>query len=119
MKKSIEPQPNFTSWLSFNRWRADPVGDLARDAYTDPHWPPARHYLSFVAYLHRRHAREVVLETLQTAWDEFELYFGGPSELHPHTWVFGVAGNGLPGKRPPKPAPFRWDGKKTAGGLIS
>jgi len=95
----LEPEPTFTSWLSFNRWRSDPIGDLARDAYTDPLWPHACHYKQFRVYLEGRHARDAVLESLNAAWNEFELYFGGPSELSKHTHVCGVTG-GMFGRLP-------------------
>lgn len=92
----------FYTWLMHQRWRSDPIGDLARDANRDPRFMAASTWSRAKKALPRtacRGAHDAVFE----AWQEYELYLGGPSQQHPGTWVYGVTGGllgGLPAITP-------------------
>lgn len=71
----------FTRWLltKRNRERNDLVGQLARDAYTDPYWPGAPGYGSasgarlktYRAHLENCRACDKAIETLEIAYSEW------------------------------------------------
>lgn len=83
-----------------NRWRADPIGDLARDVFSDAIWPKKANTWLDVKDAMPGSAVEQARQALREAWEEYELYVGGPSHLHEGTWVSGVMGsNGLENPR--------------------
>lgn len=84
----------FYRWLMKNRWRADPIGDLARDVYTDRNWPQKANSWKSVKAALPEAAFTEVKEALKAAWTEYELFVGGPSHIDPDTWVHGVTGSG-------------------------
>ena len=62
----------FTTWLKAQRGRDDPVGDLARDAAADRHWPKAAKSLPrLLDYLAGRGACPGAVEACRRAWAEF------------------------------------------------
>ena len=62
----------FTTWLKAQRGRDDAVGDLARDAAADPHWPKAAKSLPrLLDYLAGRGACPGAVEACRRAWAEF------------------------------------------------
>ena len=63
----------FTVWLSHQRDRQDPVGDLARDVSRDRDWPIiAAKCATYERSLIRRGASETSREALNRAWAEYE-----------------------------------------------
>jgi uncharacterized protein YozE (UPF0346 family) len=83
----------FYSWLMKNRWRADPIGDLARDVHADPNWPGKANTWTAVRDALPRSACDGARRALRAAWREYELYVGGPSHLDKGAWVHGVTGS--------------------------
>ena len=82
----------FYTWLMKNRWRADPIGDLARDIHKDPTWPKrANTWIDVRAALSAK--AEIVQDAGLEAWTEYELYVGGASHIKKGTWVYGVIGS--------------------------
>lgn len=68
----------FHGWLMRNRWREDPIGDLARDARHDARWPRrGSQPEAFKAYLVRRGACSAALRALRCAWTEYQLFTEG------------------------------------------
>ena len=68
----------FHGWLMHNRWRADPIGDLARDAHSDQEWPRRGSEVgAFKAYLVNRGACPSALRALRHAWTEYRLFTEG------------------------------------------
>jgi uncharacterized protein YozE (UPF0346 family) len=62
----------FHAWLMAQRDRADPVGDLARDARADRDWPArGRTPNDFRRYLDHRNACDGALRALDRAWREY------------------------------------------------
>jgi len=63
---------SFAAWLRNQRRRDDPVGDLARDAAADRHWPKAAKSLPrLLDYLAGRGACPGAVEACRRAWAEF------------------------------------------------
>lgn len=63
----------FTGWLSKQRHRDDPVGDLARDVRRDPTWPRRAQTLrTFERYLDNRDACLGAMKALKRAWSEYQ-----------------------------------------------
>ena len=63
---------SFAAWLRNQRRRDDPVGDLARDAAADRHWPKAAKSLPrLLDYLAGRWACPGAVEACRRAWAEF------------------------------------------------
>ena len=86
----------FYTWLMKNRWRADPIGDLARDVQADASWPKEANRWTDVREALPASACNGGRRTVRAAWKEYECYVGGQSHLRKGTWVHGVAGsNGL------------------------
>jgi uncharacterized protein YozE (UPF0346 family) len=86
----------FYTWLMKNRWRADPIGDLARDVHGDSSWPKKANSWVDVRDAIPAAASDPARRAVRAAWNEFELYVGGKSHLHKGSWVSGVIGsNGL------------------------
>jgi uncharacterized protein YozE (UPF0346 family) len=83
-----------------NRWRADPIGDLAREVHTDTSWPKKANTWVDVKKALPRTACDGVERAVLAAWEEYELYVGGASHLQADTWVVGVTG--AFGLEPPK-----------------
>ena len=66
------PHRSFAAWLRNQRRRDDPVGDLARDAAADRHWPKAAKSLPrLLDYLAGRRACPGAVEACRRAWAEF------------------------------------------------
>ena len=62
----------FTDWLSEQRDRDDPIGDLARDMLDDSYWPSTCESLSgLLTYLAHRGACEGAIRALTQAWGRF------------------------------------------------
>lgn len=64
----------FTTWLQGQRWRDDPVSDLARDVDADDDWPQDRdQYLLLLLHDHltERGAGDAAHDTLDQAWAEW------------------------------------------------
>lgn len=93
----------FYTWLMKNRWRADLIGDIARDVHADARWPKTANAWADVKEALPSTACDGARDALRAAWAEYELYVGGPSHLKPNMWVSGVIGNA--GLRPPKEYP--------------
>jgi hypothetical protein len=62
----------FGAWLRVQRVRNDVVGDLAKDAASDRHFPRSRHLEVYVAHLRAMSACPEALEALRQAWQEWE-----------------------------------------------
>jgi uncharacterized protein YozE (UPF0346 family) len=59
----------FNAWLRRQRHRQDPVGDLARDAFSDPHWPPvARHQRKYLVGVNSCEGAMAALDRAHTEW---------------------------------------------------
>jgi len=72
---------SFVAWLRNQRRRDDPVGDLARDAAADRHWPKAAKSLPrLLDYLAGRGACPGAVEACRRAWAEFRA--GAPTFAH-------------------------------------
>lgn len=82
----------FYAWLMKNRWRADPIGDLARDVHGDENWPKRANAWADVKVALPATAVDGARRALLKAWKEYELFVGGPSHLKRDTWVHGVTG---------------------------
>ncbi len=79
-----------------NRWRADPIGDLARDVHGDASWPKKANTWVDVEEAIPATACDGARRAVREAWTEYELYVGGASQIDENTWVWGVTGaNGL------------------------
>jgi uncharacterized protein YozE (UPF0346 family) len=89
----------FYTWLMHNRWRADPVGDIARDVHSDKNWPKRANSWAAVKDALPASACDGAQRALEAAWAEYELYVGGSSHLKKDTWVWGVTG--ADGLKPP------------------
>jgi uncharacterized protein YozE (UPF0346 family) len=78
-ESDIDPvEMSFADWLEKNRWREDPIGDLARDAHGDNGWPKGRLDLKdFKSYLAQRGACEEAKRALRRAWSEYQLFTDG------------------------------------------
>lgn len=64
---------SFREWISKQKDRDDPVGDLARDILQDKDWPASSfRKVTCLKYLKSKTNWVVVLETFETAWEEFE-----------------------------------------------
>lgn len=62
----------FYEWLIARRVRPDPIGDLARDAARDRHFPTNAEALANVLeYLRSRQAGEGALVAARKAWREY------------------------------------------------
>lgn len=59
----------FSEWLGLQVNRPDPVGDLARDAAEDPHWPEAGPVGDYEEHL--AHTSDFILDVLGEAWNEY------------------------------------------------
>ena len=81
----------FHGWLMKNRWRADPIGDLARDAWRDQGWPRrGKAVAEFRAYLVKRGSCPSALRALRRAWTEYQLFTEGvawPPAMRPVTEI--------------------------------
>jgi hypothetical protein len=67
------PARRFTLWLSQQRERPDPIGELAREVARDPGWPViAEQYGVYERALIRRGATDAVIDALRQAWAEYE-----------------------------------------------
>lgn len=65
----------FPAWLTLEQYRDDPVGDFANLVLPDKHCPgPHADLADWLAYLGRRNDPPWVLESLEIAWDEYQLY---------------------------------------------
>lgn len=62
----------FANWLRAQTKRRDPVGRLARVAVKDPVWPGSQTRKQVADYLTSMGAREFVMRSVKSAWDEFE-----------------------------------------------
>ena len=64
----------FVEWLARQTRRRDAVGDLARDARSDPDWPPAGKpsRAKLRAHLEAQGAIPAALAALDVAWDEWD-----------------------------------------------
>lgn len=62
----------FKVWLKRQKHRNDPVGDLARDAMRDRHWPPGAKLSRLEGYLGERGACKEAHEALYRAWREWQ-----------------------------------------------
>ena len=63
---------SFAAWLRNQRRRDDPVGDLARNAAADRHWPKAARSLPrLLDYLAGRGACPGAVEACRRAWAKF------------------------------------------------
>lgn len=64
---SLSPSGAFTRWLLDQADRDDPVGDLARDARSDPNFPEGTvgQVLDYLSTPARRGAREAFIEALE------------------------------------------------------
>lgn len=62
----------FTEWLSEQLGRDDPIAELAEDAAQDLRWPAEGSLPVYRRYLHEKGVPDYVLETFQSAWDEYE-----------------------------------------------
>ena len=63
---------SFWYWLRRQRKRQDPVGDLARDLFSDTELGGGDHGFEFLKrYLERLDAMPEVLEALDRAWAEY------------------------------------------------
>jgi len=82
----------FYTWLMKNRWRADPIGDVARDVHSDASWPKKANTWVDVKNALPSTACDGAQRAMLAAWTEYELYVGGPSHLKKDTWVWGVTG---------------------------
>lgn len=66
---------SFYSWLYKQRHRTDEVGDLAKLALRDPHWPINRRTLAgFKKHLKEHYYFEESFIGLEKAWQEWENY---------------------------------------------
>lgn len=68
---------SFTSWLSAQAERRDPVGDLARDVAKDrhaPRWSSDQH--RWITHLENARAHDTALDALRRAWREWETELG-------------------------------------------
>lgn len=93
----------FYTWLMHNRWRADPIGDLAREVYTDANWSKEANTWAKVRAAIPYTACREAKQALREAWEEYEGYVGGSSHLAKNRHVIGVVGDdGLePADEPP------------------
>jgi uncharacterized protein YozE (UPF0346 family) len=82
----------FYAWLMKNRWRADPIGDFARDVHRDASWPKKANTWIDVQKALPATACDGARSAMRDAWNEYELYVGGPSHLDKDVWVWGVTG---------------------------
>jgi uncharacterized protein YozE (UPF0346 family) len=63
----------FTIWLTKQRNRDDPTGDLARDMRRDLCWPrKARSLATFRTHLEDHNADPFAIEALEGAWAEWQ-----------------------------------------------
>lgn len=86
----------FHTWLMKNRWRADPIGDVARDVHADTSWPKKANTWVDVEEAIPDTACDGARQAFLMAWTEYELYVGGASHIDKDVWVWGVTGaNGL------------------------
>lgn len=65
---------SFVEWLARQTRRRDAVGDLARDARSDPDWPPPGkpNRAKLRAHLEAQGAIPEALTVLDAAWDEWD-----------------------------------------------
>ncbi|MFI5987565.1 YozE family protein [Streptomyces sp. NPDC051555] len=65
----------FGQWLASFPGEESAVGNLARDAAADPLWPDGPDEIAvFREHLEELGAMEAVLETLQRAWEQYEVW---------------------------------------------
>jgi len=64
--------PTFNEWLSEQRERDDPVGDLAGDAARDRKFPEIDSRVKLMNYLFSRMACDDALRAAKRAWKEYE-----------------------------------------------
>jgi hypothetical protein len=62
----------FTNWLFKQTKRQDPVGDIARDAKADEHWPKDDNLPGYVWYLRSVGASTGVVRALYDTYMEWE-----------------------------------------------
>lgn len=59
----------FNAWLRKQQRRADPIGDLARDAFSDPKWPAtARTQRQYLLGVNACEGALVALDRAQAEW---------------------------------------------------
>jgi hypothetical protein len=81
----------FFTWLMHQRWRSDPIGDLARDVERAPFgWKTADTWLKVQDRIRGLELDRLVVQAVRAAWQEYELYVGGPSHLRKDVWVVGL-----------------------------
>ncbi|MFF9865413.1 YozE family protein [Streptomyces sp. NPDC013953] len=69
------PDPkNFTTWLKTHVDHRTAIGDLARDVSGDPDWPSHKGRQGQLDYLEERGAIDAAIETLESAWSQYEAY---------------------------------------------
>lgn len=62
----------FWQWLQKQKKRHDPVGDLARDAFSDREWHKPQTFKAWRNHLTDVGACDGAQEALNTAWREYE-----------------------------------------------
>lgn|SRR5215475_2130082 len=62
----------FYQWLMHNRWRSDPIGDLARDVYLDRKWNKKAANIVEVQLCLPATACKDAVKALRAAWKEYD-----------------------------------------------
>jgi hypothetical protein len=65
---------SFTQWLAKHQKRDSPLGDLARDAASDPTWPDAPEKKKYIDYLEKINASYGAIDALHSAWRSYKNY---------------------------------------------
>lgn len=65
----------FGQWLAAFEGESSAIGDLARDAAADPAWPDGPDEIAvFREHLEELGAVQAALETLEQAWEQYEVW---------------------------------------------
>ncbi|SEN04128.1 YozE SAM-like fold [Mucilaginibacter gossypiicola] len=127
-------ETNFTEWLTKQKNRDTPLGDLARDMMDDKTWPNHSTLDDYRDYLYSRRASWQAIETLERAWKTYKAFIKRKSVIIPKEQAAKRSSPNKPATRatvsvkkaiplhfnkrtiekfnPGDPAWISWDGKK-------
>lgn len=65
---------SFTEWLTKQKNRDTPLGDLSKDMLTDTRWPLSENLEGYENHLYSMRASWIAIETLKKAWKSYKRY---------------------------------------------